>query len=120
VRLYGEWSCVSAEIDGKLLPDPTTEALHLTITQTRYITSKGDESLFDSTYRVDRAKTPAQIFMLGNEGALDGKEAAGIYEVQGDTLHVCYAMPGDPAPLTFGSPVGSKAHFVVWRRAAKK
>jgi uncharacterized protein (TIGR03067 family) len=118
-RLQGEWKCVSATIDGKALPDETTKALRLAITETRYITEKGNETLFDSTYRIDRTKTPAQIFMLGTEGALTGKEVPGIYEISGDTLRICYALPGDSPPITFESAQGSKAQFIVWRRAIK-
>jgi uncharacterized protein (TIGR03067 family) len=119
-RLYGEWAFVSAVIDGKTLPDETVKGLRLTITDTRYITEKGAETLFDSTYRVDRTKTPSQIFMVGNEGALVGKEAHGIYEVSGNLLRICYAMPGDRVPTTFESATGSKAHFIVWRRPSQK
>jgi uncharacterized protein (TIGR03067 family) len=118
-RLYGDWICVSGTIDGKPLPDATVQELRLAITQTRYITEKGNETLFNSTYRVDRTKSPARIFMLGNEGALTGKEAQGIYEISGETLRICYAMPGEAAPSTFDSKPGSKAHFVLWRPAKK-
>jgi uncharacterized protein (TIGR03067 family) len=118
-RLYGEWTCVSATVDGKPLPDATVKELRLSINQARYITEKGNETLFDSTYRVDRTKTPAPIFMLGNEGALTGQEAHGIYEISGGALRICYAMPGDPAPTTFESAPGSKAHLVVWRQTKK-
>ena len=116
-KLLGEWNCASATVDGKALPADTVKALRLAITETRYITEKGNETLFDSTYRLDRAKSPAQIFMLGNEGALTGKEAHGIYEISGDTLRICYTMPGDPAPTAFESGVGSKAYLIHWRRA---
>ena len=116
-KLVGEWNCVSATVDGRALPADTVKALRLAITETRYITEKGNETLFDSTYRVDRTKSPAQIFMLGNEGALAGKEAHGIYEISGETLRICYTMPGDPAPTDFESAAGSKAYLVHWRRA---
>ncbi|HUS35338.1 MAG TPA: TIGR03067 domain-containing protein [Verrucomicrobiae bacterium] len=119
-RLFGEWTGVSAIIDGKSLSDETVKALRLTITETRYITEKGAETLFDSAYRVDLTKRPSQIFMVGNEGALVGKEAQGIYEVSDNLLRICYAMPGDPVPTRFESAAGSKAHFVVWRRSSEK
>jgi uncharacterized protein (TIGR03067 family) len=118
-RLVGEWRCVSATVDGRALPEATVSALRLKLTDTRYVTTKGDEKLFDSTYRLDRRKTPAQIFMLGNEGELTGKEARGIYEIDGERLRICYTMPGEPAPTAFESTPGSKAQFIVWRRIAK-
>ena len=117
-KLIGDWMCESATVDGNALPAETIKLLRLRVTETRYTTDKGTETLFDSTYRVDRSTTPAQIFMLGNEGDLTGKEAHGIYEISLDRLRVCYAMPGDPPPTSFSSSAGSKAYLVIWRRAS--
>jgi len=113
--LAGDWTCVSAQVNGTPLSTETVQALSLTLTDTRYITRKGSEILFDSTYRVDRTETPARIFMLGNEGELSGKEAAGIYELTGNTLRICYAMPGDPPPTSF-EQIPAKAQLIIWRR----
>ena len=116
-RLVGDWACVSAQVNGTPLSSDTVQALSLSLTDTRYVTRKGSETLFDSTYRVDRSKIPARIFMLGNEGDLSGKEASGIYELTGDTLKICYAMPGDPPPTSF-EQIPSKAQLIIWRRRA--
>src|ERR1051325_9760898 len=77
-QLTGNWSCVSAIVDGKALPAETVSALRLTLTQDRYKTEKGGQVLFDSSYRIDPSKTPKQINMVGTEGDLAGKEAEGI------------------------------------------
>jgi len=115
-NLSGTWSCLSATVDGKPLPKETTDLLRLTLTQNRYKTEKGLEVLFDSAYTIDPAKDPKQINMVGTEGDLAGKEAQGIYAVNGDLLQICYVMPGLPRPETFESPTGSKAFLVTWRR----
>ena len=119
-KLIGNWICESATVDGKALPAETVKLLRLRVTETRYTTDKGTETLFDSTYRVDRSKTPAQIFMLGNEGDLTGKEAQGIYKISTDRLRICYTMPGDPPPISFSSIPGSKAFLVIWHRASAR
>src|SRR5258705_6089102 len=118
--LEGSWSCLSAMVDGKALPAETTALLHLTLTQNRYKTEKGSEVLFDSTYTVDASKNPKQINMIGTEGALAGKEAQGIYSLEGDILRICYVMPGLPRPETFESPASSKAFLVTWKRQVEK
>ena len=114
--LVGNWSCVSAVVDGKPLPDETVRLLRLTLTSDRYKTEKGSDVLFDSTYSLDSTTNPKQINMVGTEGALRGKEAQGIYSLEGDTLRICYTMPGDQRPTSFESASGSKAFLVVWKR----
>jgi uncharacterized protein (TIGR03067 family) len=117
--LVGKWECVKATVDGKALPEKTVQQLRLTITPQRYITTKGDETLFDSTFRLDTSVKPPRIYLLGNEGELAGKEAKGIYALENDRLVICYAMPGDSSPTTFASAPGSKAYLVTWKRIAR-
>jgi len=116
--LKGSWQCVSAIVDGKPLPEQTVNRLRLTLTETRYITQKGEEALFDSTYTTDRSRTPKQINMVGTEGELAGKVAQGIYAVDGNILRLCYTMPGRPRPISFDSPTGSGAYLMTWTRAS--
>jgi uncharacterized protein (TIGR03067 family) len=118
-RMTGTWSCVAATINGKPLGDTTVRKLHLTMTGTRYKTERNDEVLFDSTYRLDTMKAPMHINMVGTEGDLIGKEAQGIIAVEGDTLKICYTMPGKPRPISFASPTNSEAYLIVWKRERK-
>jgi len=116
--LEGTWTCVSAVIDGRPLADDTVRLLRLTLTTNRYTTLKGTLVLFDSTYTADLAKHPHEINILGTEGALKGKEARGIYDLAGDTLMLCYTMPGKQRPTAFESPAGSEAYLMSWKRQA--
>jgi uncharacterized protein (TIGR03067 family) len=118
--LVGTWSCASATIDGKPLPQSTASRLRLTLTKDRYKTEKDSEVLFDSTYSLDAAKTPNQINMLGTEGDLKGKEAQGIYLLHDDVLQICYAMPGQPRPASFASLPGSGVYLIEWKRQPAK
>jgi uncharacterized protein (TIGR03067 family) len=118
-NLKGVWSCVSAIIDGKPLPRETTDLLRLTLTENRYKTEKGAQVLFESTYSTDPAKLPNEIKMLGTEGDFAGKEAVGIYSLEGNLLRICYVMPGQQRPASFESAVGSKAFLVTWQRHSR-
>ena|SRR6266404_5720941 len=115
-NLSGTWSCISATVDGKALSKETTDLLRLTLTQDHYKTEKGSEVLFDSLYTIDPSRVPKQINMVGTEGDLAGKEAPGIYSLGGDTLRICYVMPGLPRPEEFQSLAGSKVFLVIWKR----
>ena len=117
-RLSGTWTCAAAVIDGKALSEAAARKLRLTLTADRYHTERGDEVLFDSTYRIDAAHDPGHIDMVGTEGDLAGKEAPGIYRLESDgtVLKVCYVMPGRPRPTKFESGAGSGAFLVTWKR----
>jgi uncharacterized protein (TIGR03067 family) len=120
-QLQGTWTCASAMIDGKPLAEEAAKKLRLTLTADRYKTQRGeDEVLFDSTYTIDPTKNPKQIDMIGTEGDLKGKAALGIYKLDGDTLTMCYVMPGRERPAAFESLPQSGAFLVVWNRALKK
>jgi len=115
--LVGSWTCASAVIDGKPLAEGTAKELRLTMTADRYKTERGDQVLFDSTYTLASSKTPAEIDMVGTEGDLKGKAALGILKLDGDSLTMCYVMPGKDRPTVFESQPNSGAFLVVWKRA---
>lgn len=115
----GIWKCVTATIDGTALPEVVVNALRLTLTKDRYKTEKGDQTLFDSQYVADTNHEPPHIDITGTEGPMAGQTAQGIYAQAGDTLKMCYTMPGSPRPTDFESRAGSGAYFIVWSRQAQ-
>jgi len=118
-KLEGDWTCAYAVVDGKPMADSKVQLLRLALTDKRYTTQMGPETLFDSTYTIDPAKSPKQIEMVGTEGAMRGKSALGIYELADDRLTICYTMPGNPRPTDFDSKPGSGAFLVTWKRAER-
>jgi len=115
-KLEGNWVCASAVVNGKPLAQSTVQLLRLTLSSERYITRKSTEVLFDSTYTTDAKQNPKQINIVGTEGDLKGKAAQGIYSLAGDTLTLCYTMPGKQRPTAFESAPGSEAHLTIWKR----
>jgi uncharacterized protein (TIGR03067 family) len=97
----------------------TAGQLRLTLTADRYKTERGEQVLFDSTYRLDAKQDPPHIDMIGTEGDLKGKAALGIWKLDGEQLTMCYVMPGSPRPTKFESQPQSGAFLVVWKRAQK-
>jgi uncharacterized protein (TIGR03067 family) len=118
-NLWGTWGCVSAVVDGKPLGDETAKQLVLTLTAERYKTERAGQVLFDSTYSIDASKNPAQIDMIGTEGDLKGKPALGILKLDGDSLTMCYTMPGKERPAAFESQPQTGVFLVVWKRSQK-
>jgi len=116
-KLTGTWSCVSGINNGKALAEDTAQKLRLTLTKDGgYKPERGKQVLFDSTYKIDPGKLPKHIDMIGTEGENKGKTAQGIYVLEGDTVKICYTMPGKERPKEFESKPGSGATLVVWKR----
>jgi len=88
--LEGHWRCVAAVVNGRPLPEQTVQTLRLSLVGNRYTTENDTQVLFDSTYTVDLTFNPKHIAMVSTEGDAAGKEALGIYAVEGDTLRMCY------------------------------
>jgi len=47
------------------------------------------------------------------------KEAKGIWKVEGDTLTICRARPGQQRPSEFTAPKGSGRELLVFKRVTK-
>jgi uncharacterized protein (TIGR03067 family) len=116
-RLQGDWSCQSAERDGKPLPGATVKKLRLVLTAEKYSTYRGQDTLFEGTYKLDTAKKPAEIDIVATEGESKGQTAKGIYHVDGDTLKLCYGAPGKDRPKEFKAESESGVTLAVWKRA---
>src|SRR5262249_37838032 len=107
--------------DGKPIADETVQKLRLTLTKEGgYKTERGKQVLFDSTYKINPASQPKEIDLIGTEGENKGKTAQGIYVFDGDTLKICYTMPGTDRPKEFASKPSSGATLVVWKRSKKQ
>jgi uncharacterized protein (TIGR03067 family) len=110
-RLQGDWTVASAVKDGD---DPQEGLDKWTYTFKEndvLIHAKlPDGSTLDekATFSLDSTKTPKQIDIV-SQGPNDGKEPVsfkGIYELEGNTLRICKAIPGEARPTEFTAKIG--------------
>lgn len=115
-QLLGVWQATSVIVSGQTIPCEEDGAIRLILTETRFTTQRGAETLFDSSYTTDLTKNPMHIEMIGTEGDFEGRPALGIYLLDEETLKICYKMPGFPRPTDFTSAVGSGAFLITLKR----
>jgi uncharacterized protein (TIGR03067 family) len=115
-QLPGVWQTIFTIFSGQALPSETVETIRLTLTPTRFTTQRGTEILFDSIYTTDTTKIPMQIEMIGTGIDFEGKPALGIFILEGETLQLCYRMPGCHRPTEFTSLPGSDAFMITLKR----
>jgi uncharacterized protein (TIGR03067 family) len=120
-QLLGTWVVVSGEEDGKPSPEEKIKGSKMTVDgKTIKLSDKDDKQLWILDYKLDPSKKPAEIDMTVAEGQGAGKSSQGIYELEGDSLKLCYALPGADRPKTFKTTAGAKENCFTLKRAEVK
>src|SRR5262249_21102117 len=77
----------------------------------------GKESTITFAYKVDPSKKPAEIDLIPIEGQFKGKTFPSIYQLDGNTLKLCRAQPGQRRPPEFSSKKGSDDILLILKKS---
>jgi uncharacterized protein (TIGR03067 family) len=113
-KIQGTWTFVTVEKGGvESTNDIPKDAKVIFTTDKVKIQAEGKE--MEIGYKLDPSKKPGHIDLTINEG---GKDAVlkGVYKLEGDTLKVCFAGPGEKRPTELRSELGSSEMYVVMKR----
>ena len=102
--LDGKWVVVSVERDGK--PWAAMKGAIRVNNGDKYILTPKEGKAVPGTFKIDPTKKPKTIDMTPTEGNFKDKTLLGIYELDGDTLKICFAEPGKERPTDFTSKAG--------------
>lgn len=111
--LQGTWVPEKAQLGGKPFED--IKSIRLEIKGSEYTVTAGP-TVDRGGLKVDPAKTPKEMVIVGTEGPNKGKAIPAIYERQGDTLRICYDLSGKSAPKSFESKAGTELYLVTYKR----
>jgi uncharacterized protein (TIGR03067 family) len=117
--LQGKWKPAKAELAGQPMADSVLNALSLTLDSGGYEAFVGN--IPDrGTYSLDSTATPKGMTVTGTNGPNQGKTFPCIYELQGDTLRICYDLSGTKRPTEFKTAAGTKLYLVTYTRAERR
>ena len=121
VALKGTWRVVSAARDGNKLTHEQIKNVRFTIEENgQALVKNGEQILFEGTIKIDPTKTPkTEDATQTSEGENKGKATLSIYEIEGDTLKICSAEPGNDRSTDFSSKPGSGHFLRVFKREKK-
>jgi uncharacterized protein (TIGR03067 family) len=108
--IEGNWMPVKAELGGEPMPDAVLKTISLKLAHGRYKAMA--ESPDYGTYSLDTATRPKSMTVTGTDGPNKGRTFPCIYELDGDTLRICYDLSGRKRPTEFKS-VGDTNLFLV-------
>jgi uncharacterized protein (TIGR03067 family) len=115
-KLKGTWRLV--EVDGQSIPEDAAEVRRLILTPTAYGEKTGDLEDVDGSCWIDPLAEPPALTFTPKTGPDAGKPRPGIYRLEGKTLTICLACPGQPRPTSF-IPQPDSQQVLVYRREGK-
>ena len=111
----GQWKPVTAELAGQPMDDAVLKIISLKLENGRYEVFVGDEP-DRGTYSVDSTTEPEGMTITGTEEPNKGRTFPAIFELNGDTLRICYDLSGAKRPSEFRSVAGTKLYLVTYNR----
>jgi uncharacterized protein (TIGR03067 family) len=118
-KFQGAWTFESSVTGGKELAAGDLKGLVLIFEGDKHTVKKGDEVIQVGTQKLDPSKSPKTIDVTMTEGPSKGTVMLGIYEIDGDTLKVCFDAEGKKRPTEFRSAAGSQIFVNVHKRVKK-
>jgi uncharacterized protein (TIGR03067 family) len=113
--VQGNWQPVQAEMAGQPMPETVLKTISLQLDDGKYVVFVGAHP-DKGTYTIDSTTKPKSMTVTGTEGPNIGKTFPAIYELNGDTLRICYDLSGAKHPAEFKSMAGTRLYLVTYQR----
>lgn len=118
-KFQGVWTVDSLESGGKKIPAETMKDMTLSCEGDKYTVKNGKDVIQVGIQKLDPSKSPKTLDATVIEGYGKGEVKPGIYEIDGDTLKVCFDEAGKKRPTEFKTADGSQTTLVVYKRVKK-
>jgi len=118
--LQGTWIPVKADLAGRPMPDAVLKTITLKLNASEYeVSVTGEPEPDKGTWELDPAAKPKGMKITGVKGPNAGKSFPAIYELEADTLRVCYDLSGAKRPTEFKTTPGTQLYLVIYNRKKK-
>lgn len=115
-NLQGKWTMTSGAIDGNEIPKSPMMG-EITFKGDKYEWKSGDGQSGRGAFKLDAAQKPRHMDAVPSDGPVAGQTVEEIYEVDGDNLKICLALPGTNRPAAFKSEANSGCWLFTYKRA---
>ena len=123
-ELKGSWQAVASEMDGEKQPEDDVKQYTLVFEGGKLTVNKSGELVMKGEAKVDASQKPARLDLKLEENPNNpddvGKTLEGIYEVKGEELKWCFALPnGSGRPKEFKTEAGTGTVNATFKREKK-
>lgn len=121
-RLLGEWIVEEAAFDEDDQDEiATPKGSRIVFAKDKStITTPNGEKAFDGVYSINPAARPKRMEFGFAESVGGGSRVGGLYELNGDTLRLCFGTNGGPRPPELKAGKGTKAILITLKRVKAK
>ncbi len=119
--LVGSYEIVSGEKGGEKTTEDRMKDVRVMIAANAITTFDKDKKMvYAATYKLDTSNTPWKIMMTATLTPVNGKgtKAEGLIKMDGDRVHLIYALPGGVAPTDFKTR--EKQQMFVLKKSSKQ
>jgi len=116
--MRGTWVPTAAELAGQEFPENIRKSITLVIKGDRYTVTVGKQP-DQGTVKLNPKAKPKEMDITGTEGPNKDKTYKAIYELDGDTLRVCYDLSGKDRPTEFKTKADTQLFLVTYKREKK-
>lgn len=117
-RFQGVWTFDYVEAGGKEVPIAGFKGMTVTFEGDRFTVKHEDKVIQTATQKLDPSKSPKTLDVTVTDGLNKGSLILGIYEINGDTLKVCFDPQGKNRPTEFKGATGEQT-LAVHKRVKK-
>jgi uncharacterized protein (TIGR03067 family) len=117
-KMQGTWLKSEAELAGEKYPDEIRKSIKLVIKDDKYTVTVGNERPDKGTMKLDPSANPKTMDIASTDGPNKGKTFLTIYEIDGDTLRVCYDLSGKSRPTEFKTKPKTQLYLVTYKRSS--
>lgn len=118
-KFQGNWTIESSEAGGQKIPAEQLKEFLVIYEGDKHTLKFGDKVFQTGTHKLDPSKSPKAIDMTMTDGPSKGTVMLGIYEIDGDTMKVCFDPQGKKRPTEFKTDATSGYFLNVHKRVKK-
>jgi uncharacterized protein (TIGR03067 family) len=114
-RLQGTWQMVEMEAEGEAVPAEEIKTRTAVYEGNKLFLKDGDHVRRRGIITLNPAHRPRAINTWDQDGPYEDQTVPGIYELDADTLKVCFSRPGADRPTAFTTKSGTGMIYCVYK-----